>query len=122
MHYTIEKIIKGDGRVIAWYEAALKMWKTILSETGTCDVRKLAARVTIEQPTFERACGGRWCGQEIMVVAGICQFYSTEIGFQDHEAEVLAIYDAFQASYCSLVVKSIADDVANAYSIKELRQ
>lgn len=122
MHYTIELLMQGNPNILNFYESAKTKWTEILKETGTANIEQLANRLGAEQSWFEHNCGSRWIGQEIMVVAGLCQFYKTDIGFEGHEQEVVAVYDAIQASWCSLEVKGLADQVAKSYSIKDFRK
>lgn len=121
MQYTVETLISGNSDIIGWYKSACDRWKEILGEPEAIEnIQKLADTLSSQQFWFEQNCGGRWRGQEIMVVVGIGQFYTTDTGFDGHEKEVLAVYKAFQLSRCSLEVQGIADDVADFYSIKGL--
>lgn len=119
MHYTIELLMKGDLHIVDYYARAKEMWAGILASPEASDVDALASRLSSEQLLFESECGGRWIGQEIMVVVGITQFYSTEIGFEGSEETALRVYNAFRASYCSLEVKGHADAVAESYDLVE---
>jgi hypothetical protein len=77
--------------------------------------------LSAEQMWFERNCGARWVGQEIMVVSGIGMLYSTKAGFGDNADRARVLYDAFQQSFCSIEVKSIAREVAESYGLLEVR-
>ncbi len=70
---------------------------------------------------FETNCGGRYVGQEIMVISGIARFYSTMLGFEANDDLDTArkIYRAIQKSYCSMEVKGHADTVAKSYGLLE---
>jgi hypothetical protein len=69
---------------------------------------------------FEANCGGRWVGQEVMVVSGLAGLYSSETGFDRNEKRARLLYDAFQSSYCSVEVKSIAEEVARSYDLLDI--
>jgi hypothetical protein len=115
MHYTTELLIKGDKDVLLYYSNALNRWREKLPIYAEMSSEQLARELTIEQFWFEENCGSRWVGQEIMVVTGISQFYTTERGFDKDEHLALKIYHAFMQSYCSLEVKGVAEDVAKSY-------
>lgn len=119
MNYTIEHLIDGDRDVLAFYKNAKERWKKILSENSDSNSDELAKILPAEQRWFEINCGSRWIGQEIMVVTGIAQFYTTDRGFDNNRDKALLIYEAFMKSYCSLEVKGAAEDVARNYYLIE---
>lgn len=115
MHYTTELLVQGDRDVLLYYSNALSRWRDKLPEYAEMSLEQLAKELTIEQFWFEENCGSRWVGQEIMVVTGITQFYTTERGFDKDEQLALKIYRAFMQSFCSLEVKGVAEDIAKSY-------
>ena len=131
MHYTIELLVKGDGKVVDHYAEAISWWKTILADSNGFDVERLSKIVTAEQISFfEHQCGGRYVGQEIMVLSGIAQFYTTQDGFEwtsephpelDNREKAMRVYKAFMRSYCSMEIKQIAEEVARDYDLLEER-
>jgi hypothetical protein len=52
-----------------------------------------------------------------MVVSGLAGLYNTATGFDGNEKRASLLYDAFQSSYCSVEVKSIAEEVARSYDL-----
>ena len=100
-----------------YYQEAVKRWKEIWSRPGSREIVRLATQLSSEQSWFEHKCGGRWVGQEIMVVSGFGLLYSTSEGFEDNLDRARLLYDAFQQSYCSIEVKSIAREVAESYGL-----
>jgi len=120
MHYTIEMILNEDVSILEYYRNAKERWGKILEEHwGRTNALELSKLLTIEQFWFEQNCGGRWIGQEIMVIVGIVQFYSTEKGFEGNKEKALWVFDAFMKSYCSIEVKGKAQDVAKDYYLIE---
>jgi hypothetical protein len=115
MHYTTELLIQGDKDVLLYYSNALRRWKEKLPQYAEMSAEQLAKVLTEEQFWFEKNCGSRWIGQEIMVVTGISQFYTTERGFDKDKHLALKFYQAFMQSYCSIEVKGVAEDVAKSY-------
>ncbi|HEV7222646.1 MAG TPA: hypothetical protein VGN42_08095 [Pirellulales bacterium] len=120
MHYTIEMLIQGRGEIIAFYHAAADHWRAIWDREDAANLEMLARMLPTEQMWFEKNCGGRWVGQEIMVVSGFALHYSTEGGFVENGYErARLLYDAIQSSLCSVEVKVIAEDVAESYDLIE---
>lgn len=119
MHYTTELLIQGDKDVLLYYERALQRWREILAEYGDKSLEGLAKKLSSEQYWFEENCGSRWVGQEIMVITGLTQYYTTERGFDENRSLALKIYNAFMQSYCSLEVKGVAEEVAKSYFLDE---
>lgn len=119
MHYTAELLLTGDTAVVGYYRAARRIWEELLANEEAKDVATLASRLGSVQSRFERECGGRWVGQEVMAVSGIAQFYTTAEGFGDRLKDARRVYDALRASYCSMEVKFHADAVAASYHLME---
>lgn len=119
MNYTIEHLIDGDENVLIFYKNAKERWDKILSENVDCSSDELAKVLSSEQFWFEQNCGSRWVGQEIMVITGIAQFYTTARGFDYNRDKALLVYEAFMKSYCSIEVKGAAEDVAKNYYLIE---
>lgn len=119
MHYTIEHLLAGDDGICQYYANARSHWEMLLQEHARANSDELAKVLTKEQFWFEEHCGSRWIGQEIMVVTGIAQFYTTTTGFGDNKSKAMLVYEAFMKSYCSLEVKGLAEDVARSYYLEE---
>jgi hypothetical protein len=117
MHHTIEILYQGNPEILEWYKRARDRWNAIFKEIDPLDGENLAERLTHEQKWFERNCGGKYIGREIMVVTSVAQFYSTESGFDDSGAKAKSIIDAFARSLCSGEVKGKAKSVAESYNL-----
>lgn len=118
MIYTYSRLIKGDAEIVKYYQVALEHWKEILENPKNEDVESLAKSLSSEQFWFERNCGGRFLGQEIMAVTGLAQFYDEQIGFEGNEQNALNIYEAFQRSYCSMEVKFHSREAAEIFYLE----
>lgn len=114
MIYTIEELLKNSN-VTSWYQQAKTIWDKALANINTKDSSQIARTASSNQFEFENNCGGRFIGQEIMVITGIFRYYDEGNGFQKTLDEVQAMYQGLQKSSCSLEVKSHADDVAKLY-------
>lgn len=119
MHSTIEALVNGDRSVVQHYARAKQLWDEILASPDAANVDALSQRLSSAQFRFENECGGRWVGQEIMVIVGIAQFYSTVAGFDGNVKRARLVYDALRASHCSMEVKGHAERVAESYSLLE---
>lgn len=119
MRQSIAMLLRGQAEVVDYYRRASERWQQIWSRPESDDWEKLADIIQDEEAWFERNCGGRWLGQEIMVVSGIGGLYSLEGGSDTKREQARRLYDAFQISYCSLALKSIADDMARLYRLHE---
>lgn len=119
---TLEKLIAGDSEIIEAYQKVKAKWSEILQDfdfESKDAVEKMAELVSFWQIPMEHIAGERWLGQEIMVIVGIGQFYSTKIGFDANIKEVLTVYNGFLTSMCSLEVKYHAETIGRLYNIND---
>lgn len=119
MHNTIAKLMSGDEQIVTHYSVARGMWREIMNKFPDINPSDLSKELTFKQLSFEHNCGGRWLGQEIMVVTGITQFYTISNGFGKNKEKAIRVYKAFLMSYCSIEVKGLAEDVAKSYYLNE---
>ena len=117
MHFVIDMLMSGNKNIVTYFGVAKQRWEGLIQAHSS--VEDLARRLSSEQMWFETNCGGRWEGQEVMVISGITQFYSLEEGFGDRRNKALDIYNAFMKSQCSLEVKGEADKIAKSYFLFE---
>lgn len=120
MHYSLELLVQGQSEVVNYYRAAASHWREIWSRKESRDLASLANLLTSEQRWFEHHCGGRWVGQEVMVVSGLAGLYTSAAGFDDNLPRARLLYDAFLSSYCSVEVKSMAERVARSYDLLDV--
>lgn len=119
---TLEKLIQGNYEIVDSFIAVRKMWDKIIAEfdwNAPDALEKMASNVSREQIPMEIAAGERWLGQEIMVIVGIGQFYSTVTGFDKNVRKAKLVRDAFLISNCSLEVKGLAEEISELYSIND---
>ncbi len=118
MEYTIEALVKDDPEIAHHYARGAKRWVAILRADPS--EASLAMRLRIEQLWFEKNCGGRYLGPEVMAVTGIAYLYSTADGFGDNQGTARRVSDAIQASTCSVEVKEVGERMAHLYLDEEL--
>ena len=118
MEYTIEALVKDDPEIAHHYARGAKRWVAILRADPS--EASLAMRLRIEQLWFEKNCGGRYLGPEVMAVTGIAHLYSAADGFEDNQETAQRVSAAIQASTCSVEVKELARRAAQIYLDEEL--
>jgi hypothetical protein len=129
MFFTIDEIMKQNRDIFKWYKNARKIWEALLIKwdiSKQSNIDGLANDLWKYQHSFERHCGGKTIGQEIMVITGIVQFYNVNVGFEqewntpnDHRLKkAINVYKAFQRSSCSMEVKFTAKNVAKSYGLE----
>ncbi len=114
MHYTIESLLNGK-EVGNWYQWARAHWGKFLATNPTAE--EIAEWCDQEQHNFERNCGGRWIGQEVMVISGIAYYYTTRSCFDDNPDKAQAVYKGLVSNWCSVEVKIQARRVAKYYDL-----
>jgi hypothetical protein len=119
MTETIEALIKGNARVVGYYERAAERWRKLLLGLSPSDVDEIADRATYAQDGFEMDCDhDRGLGKEIMAVVAIAHLYDTRPGFGDNLDMAEAVHQALQRSSCSVEVKATAREIAKVYDLQ----
>jgi hypothetical protein len=115
MHYTIEKLLKGDPSVARDFAAANAIWPELFEFMKDANVIDWAQWLTNKQYQFESQCGGRSDGQEVMAWSGFAYLYSTQVGFEDNYMLADKLREAFERSMVSIEVKGAAKRAAASY-------
>ncbi len=116
MFHTLARLV-AHRAVMECYQQALGHWREVLAEVDACDVEAIARVAFAQQGWFERHCGGRGMEQEVMVWAGIGQYFREEDGFGERLTQAQAMYYGLLESYCSVEVRAYAEDVAKLFPI-----
>lgn len=130
MFFTFDEIIKGNKKLLNWYEESLALWGKILKPYDlkeSSQVGKISKALFEYQSNFEAICGNRSIGKEIMAISGILQFYNINTGFDDEwdkpeeyrRKKAKNLYNSIMLSGCSLEVKSNAKRIAKFYGLIE---
>ena len=107
MHETLEELLKGDDDIVGFYVTAKEKWPELFQSMQQDPVQDWARWLTVQQVAFfERQCGGRRLGQEVMVWSSFAVLYSTQVGFGGNKALAIKLVEAFAKSGCSVEVKS----------------
>lgn len=119
MMNTIEALRENEA-VGDFYRAAFVKWRDLLKELDKASLSDLAGAIGEAQfDYFEKQCGGRDMGQEVMAWTGIAYFYDAEEGFGDDIEKARKIYDAMQLSHISINAKVHAEKAAITYDLFE---
>lgn len=115
---TFELLNKGDQKVIDIYKEANNMWVHIFSREWT--VKDLSDKLGNIQLSFENNLArfglDRWEGQEVFVISGLT-YFENEINSKNNKANKVSL--AFEMSWCSIEVKSLAKRFSKAFYIGE---
>ncbi|EOE4246056.1 hypothetical protein ACR90R_14440 [Klebsiella pneumoniae] len=115
---TFELLNKGDKTIVDIYKEAHMMWGQILSKDW--NTTELSDVLGDAQLNFESQLGkfglDRWEGQEIFVISGLT-YFTNEIESKNKKAYKISL--AFEMSWCSIEVKSLAKRLSKAFYLGE---
>lgn len=115
---TFELLNKGDKKVLDIYKEAHEMWVQIFSKEWS--VTDLSDTLGNVQSAFEYKLEKygltRWEGQEVFVISGLT-YFENEINSKNNHANKVSL--AFEMSWCSIEVKSLAKRLSKAFYIGE---
>lgn len=117
--YTCIELIKSSPDISQHYTTAVQIWQQIKDSYNFRNSIALAEELNKRQSQFERECGGKWLGQEIMVIVGIGQFWNHHIGFDATLEDALKVKEAFLLSNCSVEVKWHVEKVSAIFYLKD---
>ncbi len=118
MHLAIEAMRQGDN-ITPHFKAGFAKWAELLKDIRTQKLAELAEVLSEAQVDyFERQCGGRSLGQEVMAWTAIAYYFDTEEGGFGDDVEVARkVYDALQLSQVSIDVKVHTERAAITYGL-----
>ena len=118
MHELLERLGRGDTRILEMCARANKSWTDFFTELETADVGTLAARLGFFQPQIEKIFDNRGLGESMMAWTAFAALYDTKTGWGGHEKRALELVAAFARSNCSAEVKSEARSAAISYELE----
>lgn len=115
MSRTFDLLKRGDRKVLDAYYEANKLWEEILIDMGNQFISpNLAQKLGDNQLHFEWSLNkygfNRWEAQEVMVFSGLSFYLSDDTDNGRYKANLIS--EAFEMSYCSIEVKSLAKKVS----------
>lgn len=118
MHELLQRLGRGDTRVMEMCQNANRAWTEFLDELNGADTGTLAARLGFFQPQFERIFDSKSLGETMMAWAAFASLFDTDNGWGQNEARARQLTEAFARSNCSEEVKSEARSAAISYEIE----
>ncbi len=121
MHELLERLGRGDERLIGMCRDANRAWGEFLTELSGADTGTLAARLGFFQPTFQRIFDSPKLGETMMPWSGFAALYDTANGWQGNMERARQLADAFARSNCSQEVKDEARACVISYELEAPR-
>jgi hypothetical protein len=118
MHELLERLGRGDMRLIEMCRDANKAWTDFLEELRTADTGTIAARLGFLQPLFQRIFESETLGQTMMPWTGFTSLYDTQNGWGANLDRALQLAEAFARSNCSEEVRSEARSAVISYELE----
>lgn len=121
MHELLERLGRGDVRLIQMCQEANQAWREFLTELNGADTGTLAARLGFFQPTIERIFESKTLGQTMMPWSGFAVLYDTQLGWGPNRDRALQLADAFGRSNCSQETRDEARSCVISYELEPAR-
>ncbi|PEF30379.1 hypothetical protein CON39_11960 [Bacillus thuringiensis] len=109
---TVTALLDGKEGILACYQEAKQIWEKIWADPKSETVEGLSDLIFFHQSTFEHSCGGRYLGQEVMVLSSFMMFYDIGAGFEGNEEKVERLKEAFNKAHVSFEIESMAQKFA----------
>lgn len=119
MHELLQRLGRGDTRLIDMCQEANRAWADFLEELRTAETGTLAARLGFFEPTFKRIFESETLGQTMMPWTGFAALYDTDRGWGENKQRALQLAEAFAISNCSAEAKSEARSAVISYELEE---
>jgi hypothetical protein len=118
MHELLERLGRGDTRLIEMCREANRVWSDFLEELRPADTGTLSARLGFFEPTFKRIFESETLGQTMMPWTGFAVLYDTKTGWGDNLGRAKQLAEAFSRSNCSSEVRSEARSAVISYELE----
>ncbi|HVY85527.1 MAG TPA: hypothetical protein VG943_10370 [Caulobacterales bacterium] len=118
MHELLERLGRGDARIMEMCGRANRAWSEFFSELETADVGTLSARLGFFQPAIEKIFESKSLGETMMAWTAFANLYDTKAGWGAKEKRARDLVWAFLNSNCSAEVKEEARSAAISYGLE----
>lgn len=118
MHELLERLGRGDTRLIEMCQSANQAWRVFLEELHGADTGTLAARLGFFQPTIERIFESPTLGQTMMPWSAFAVLFDTQRGWGPNLDRAKQLAEAFARSNCSKEVKDEARSCVISYELE----
>lgn len=119
MHELLQRLGRGDTRLIEMCRQANGAWMDFLGELSTADTTTLAARLQFFEPNFKRIFESETLGPTMMPWTGFASLFDIERGWGDNKKRALQLAEAFALSHCSQEAKSEARSAVISYELED---
>lgn len=118
MHELLERLGRGDTRILEMCAKANQEWRAFFVELDTADIGTVAARLGFFQPRIQKIFDSPTLGETMMAWTAFAALYDTNNGWGNNERRARELVAAFAASNCSHEVKSEARSAAISYELE----
>jgi hypothetical protein len=117
MHELLQRLGRGDTRIIEMCARANGAWSAFFAELDGADVGTLAARLGFFQRDMQQIFDSPSLGETMMPWTAFAALYDTDRGWGGNERRALELVSAFAASNCTDEVKAEARSAAISYDL-----
>lgn len=118
MQYTIEAILKGNDKVLEYFQKANEKWQELLASKKDAGVEDWAEWMGKQRAYFDKECGGHLLAPEVMPWSALGALYSTQFGWQPAEKALAEKFvKAVAASDVGEDAKAAAKEAARSYKL-----
>jgi len=117
MHELLERLGRGDTRILEMCGRVHKAWTDFFTELETADTGTISARLGFFQPTVEKIFESKTLGQTMMAWTAFAALYDTKSGWGSNQGRARELIAAFASSNCSAEVKEEARAAAISYEL-----
>ena len=119
MHELLQRLGRGDTRLIDMCQQANRAWADFLGELHGADTGTLSARLQFFEPNFKRIFESETLGPTMMPWTGFATLDDIERGWGENKQRALQLAQAFALSHCSQEAKSEARSAVISYELEE---
>jgi hypothetical protein len=119
MHELLQRLGRGDTRLITMCQQANRAWADFLEELRQADTVTLAARLQFFEPNFKRIFESETLGPTMMPWTGFAALFDIERGWGENKQRALQLAEAFALSHCSQEAKSEARSAVISYELED---
>lgn len=121
MHELLERLGRGDERLILMCREANRVWREFFAELDGCDTGTMAARLGFLQSTFHRVFESPTLGETMMPWSAFAALYDTKDKWATNLFRARQLADAFAQSHCSQEVRDEARACVISYELEPMR-
>ncbi|HCK83110.1 MAG TPA: hypothetical protein DHW63_00880 [Hyphomonadaceae bacterium] len=122
MHELLERLSRGDTRIIEMCREASRSWSEFLDELRPADTATISARLGFFQKHFHKIFESETLGQTMMPWTGFAVLYDTKKGWGENLPRARQLAEAFARSNCSHEVRSEARSAVISYELEPAPQ